>query len=226
MARILLEQGPSTAAALSDRLGLTPAAIRRHLDALVAAGSLVTRDARVGRGPRGRGRPAKVFALSDAGHATMGTGYDALAITALRYLDETGGAGAVASFARFRVADLESRYGQQLAAHSATSRPQALAEVLSADGYAATTEPLAAGGTGVQICQHHCPIQHVAEQFPEICDAETEAFSRLLGTHVQRLATIAHGDGVCTTHVPLPVPPAADSLSAPTQLPSERTHQI
>ena len=40
------------------------------------------------------------------------------------------------------------------------------------------------------------------EQFPELCEAETEVFARLLGTHVQRLATIAHGDGVCTTHVP------------------------
>ena len=28
--------------------------------------------------------------------------------------------------------------------------------------------------------------------------------SRLVGTHVQRLATIAHGDGVCTTHIPTP----------------------
>jgi len=33
-------------------------------------------------------------------------------------------------------------------------------------------------------------------------EAETEALSRLLGTHVQRLATIAHGDGVCTTFIP------------------------
>jgi len=31
-------------------------------------------------------------------------------------------------------------------------------------------------------------------------EAETEAFGRLLGTPVQRLATIAHGDGICTTH--------------------------
>ncbi|MEW2357294.1 NAD-dependent epimerase/dehydratase family protein, partial [Spirillospora sp. NPDC029432] len=31
--------------------------------------------------------------------------------------------------------------------------------------------------------------------------AGAEAFSRLLGTPVQRLATIAHGDGICTTHV-------------------------
>ncbi|MFD0856453.1 hypothetical protein ACFQ07_29715, partial [Actinomadura adrarensis] len=29
----------------------------------------------------------------------------------------------------------------------------------------------------------------------------TQAFSRLLGVPVQRLATIAHGDGICTTHV-------------------------
>ena len=37
--------------------------------------------------------------------------------------------------------------------------------------------------------------------YPQLCEAETEAFGRLLGTPVQRLATIARGDGVCTTHV-------------------------
>jgi hypothetical protein len=37
-----------------------------------------------------------------------------------------------------------------------------------------------------------------------MCEAETEAFARVLGTHVQRLATIADGDGVCTTFVPNP----------------------
>jgi predicted ArsR family transcriptional regulator len=55
---------------------------------------------------------------------------------------------------------------------------------------------------GEQICQHHCPVAHVAEEFPQLCEAETEVFAELLGSHVQRLATIAHGDGVCTTHLP------------------------
>ena len=55
---------------------------------------------------------------------------------------------------------------------------------------------------GEELCQHHCPIAHVASEFPQLCEAETEALSRLLGTHVQRLATIAHGDGVCTTFIP------------------------
>ena len=35
VARSILEHGPSTAVALAERLGLTPAAIRRHLDVLV-----------------------------------------------------------------------------------------------------------------------------------------------------------------------------------------------
>ena len=49
-------------------------------------------------------------------------------------------------------------------------------------------------------------MQHVAAEFPQFCEAETEAFSRLLGVHVQRLATLAHGDHVCTTFVPTPPP--------------------
>lgn len=45
-------------------------------------------------------------------------------------------------------------------------------------------------------------MSHVAHEFPQLCEAETEAISAVLGTHVQRLATIAHGDGVCTTCIP------------------------
>ncbi len=82
-------------------------------------------------------------------------------------------------------------------------RPQVLAEALSADGYAASVGSTPAG---TQMCQHHCPVAHVAEEFPQMCEAETEMFARLLGTHVQRLATIAHGDGVCTTHLPKTTP--------------------
>ncbi len=45
----------------------------------------------------------------------------------------------------------------------------------------------------------------MAAEFPQLCEAETQVISRLVGTHVQRLATIANGDGVCTTHIPAPV---------------------
>jgi len=217
VARLILELGPSTAATLGGRLGLTPAAIRRHLDNLIAEGLIETRTART-YGNRGRGRPAKLFVVTDAGRSAFEHAYDDLATSALRFLAETAGPQAVAEFARRQVADLERRYTPAVSRGELADRVQALAEALSADGYAASAGPAPAVGPaagtpgtprtpgapsvpGEQICQHHCPVAHVAAEFPQLCEAETEAFGRLLGTPVQRLATIAHGDGICTTHV-------------------------
>jgi predicted ArsR family transcriptional regulator len=204
VARLILELGPSTAATLGGRLDLTPAAIRRHLDTLIAEGLIETRTART-YGNRGRGRPAKVFVITDAGRSAFEHAYDDLATNALRFIAETAGPEAVAEFARRQVADLEGRYAPAMGrTESLAGRVQALAEALSADGYAASAAPAPAIGpqkTGEQLCQHHCPVAHVAAEFPQLCEAETEAFGRLLGAPVQRLATIAHGDGICTTHV-------------------------
>jgi len=187
---LLLELGPSTAATLGERTGLTIAGVRRHLDALVAEGTVTTRTPRLRQVKRGR--PARLYALTDAGHAAGPSGYDDLAAGALRFM----GTEAVEAFASQRGAELEARYAHVT---EADDRVAALSEALSADGYAATTGPQ---GTGVQLCQHHCPVQHVATEFPQLCDAETAAIGRLLDVHVQRLATIAHGDGVCTTFIP------------------------
>jgi predicted ArsR family transcriptional regulator len=204
IARLILENGPVTAAALSTRLGLTPAAVRRHLDNLLAGGLIEARTARR-MASRGRGRPAKLFAITDAGRSAFEHAYDDLATSALRFLAEVAGPEAVAEFARRQVAELERRYRAAMASAGA-DKVAALAEALSADGYAAsaTSAPALGAGGGEQLCQHHCPVAHVAAEFPQLCEAETEAFARLLGTPVQRLATIAHGDGICTTHVTAP----------------------
>jgi predicted ArsR family transcriptional regulator len=148
---------------------------------------------------RGRGRPAREYALTDAGHAAGPAAYDDLATDALTFLAEQGGDAAIEKFARRRAEELADRVGGRM--RSAGKKPAELADALTAEGYAATVHPVA---TGTQLCQHHCPVQAVAERFPQLCEAETAALSKLLDTHVQRLATIAHGDGVCTTHVPDP----------------------
>ena len=207
VARLILELGPATAATLGGRLGLTPAAIRRHLENLIADGMIEMRTAR-SYGNRGRGRPAKVFVVTDAGRSAFEHTYDDLATSALRFIEQGGGPEAVAEFARQQVSELERRYAAVLAEADATlpAKVQALAQALSADGYAAAAGPAPAIGpgkadNGSQICQHHCPVAHVAAEFPQLCEAETEAFGRLLDVPVRRLATIAHGDGICTTHV-------------------------
>ena len=204
VARSILENGPSTAAVLAARLGLTPPAVRRHLDALLADGLIEEREPRA-TAARGRGRPARLFAVTVAGRDSFDQGYDDLAAGALQFLEQHGGREAVSAFARQRISELESRYRPAVELAAPQDRAAALAAALSGDGYAATARPATSGPqAGEQLCQHHCPVAHVAEKFPELCEAETEAFARLLGTHVQRLATIAHGDGVCTTYVPRP----------------------
>jgi predicted ArsR family transcriptional regulator len=203
VARSILDHGPSTAAELALRLELTQAAVRRHLDTLVAEGVVEPREKRV-YGARGRGRPAKVFALTDCGRDAFDQAYDELAVAALRWIEQSAGGGeagraAVAAFARARLAAQAVAYREAVEAAEPESRAEALARALSADGYAATAR---SAPVGEQLCQHHCPVAHAAERYPQLCEAETEAFSQLLGTHVQRLATIAHGDGVCTTYIP------------------------
>ncbi|WP_105975092.1 helix-turn-helix transcriptional regulator [Streptomyces geranii] len=227
VARSILDHGPSTVAELAGRLGLTHAAVRRHLDALVADDVVQPREQRV-YGARTRGRPAKAFALTECGRDAFDQSYDQLAVDALRWIAEReGGDDAVLAFARARFAEQAEGYREAIEAAGPEKRAEALAKALSADGYAATAR---SAPVGEQLCQHHCPVVHVAEKFPQLCEAETEIFSRLLGTHVQRLATIAHGDGVCTTFIPKaspasapPAPQLAPQLSTTTHKASART---
>lgn len=199
VARTILENGPSTAADLARRLDLTPAAVRRHLDHLVAEGVAESRDQKV-YGARGRGRPAKVFVLTEAGRDSFDQQYDDLAVQAMRFLAETQGEEAVVAFARRRVEFVERDYASVMALDPGLTPAEALAKVFTQNGYAASVRDLPV--LGEQLCQQHCPVSHVAHEFPQLCEAETEAIASVLGTHVQRLATIAHGDGVCTTCIP------------------------
>lgn len=221
VARTLLLERNVTASAISHELGLTPAAVRRHLDALVSTGLASPIDT----APTGqRGRPARSYRLTEAGRERFPQAYQALAADAMQFLVDHVGAEAVTEFARARAGAIADRLSEVAAADAADpSRPvdnragagadpnhlvDLLARALDVDGYATSVRPV---GTGAQLCQHHCPVAHVAAAFPQLCEAETELFSQVLGRHVQRLATIANGDGVCTTYIPGPVP--AEGLS-------------
>lgn len=179
--------------------------MRRHLDALIETGEAQANAAAAWQ-QEGRGRPAKRYQLTAAGRAKLEHTYDDLASAAMRQLREIGGEDAIRTFARRRIdtilAEVEPVSGAASGDEVETAADR-IADALTGAGYATTTTRVGGPLRGVQICQHHCPVSHVAEQFPELCEAEQQAMSEVLGTHVQRLATIANGDCACTTHVPL-----------------------
>ncbi len=203
--QLLLESGPTTASSIGEHLGISAAGVRRHLDALIDAGDAKANAAAAWQ-QEGRGRPAKRYQLTAAGRAKLEHTYDDLASAAMRQLRELGGDDAIRTFARRRIdailAGVEPATGAD-AGDGVEAAADRIADALTIAGYATTTTQVGGPARGVQICQHHCPVSHVAEEFPELCEAEQEAMAEVLGTHVQRLATIVNGDCACTTHVPL-----------------------
>ena len=211
------EHGPLSAADLGTRLGLTPAAVRRHLDVLDEQG-LVDEAVTPVRAGRGRGRPARAYVLSDGGHAHLSGAYDELAVSALDFLARSAGPEAVRRFAVERADRLAAaaRPAIEAAGTDPGARVEALAAALTTQGYAASTRPVGDGTSraGMQLCQGHCPVQHAATRYPQFCETEARMFSDLLGVHVQRLASLAHGEHVCTTFVPTTAPTGTTGTTA------------
>ena len=215
----LLLEGPITAGEIGERLGISAAGVRRHLDALFDAGDAESNAAAAWQ-HHGRGRPAKRYRITAAGRAKLDHAYDDLAVAAMRQLRELGGDEAIRTFARRRIDTILGGVEAATAADASdvTSVADRVAAALTDAGYATTTTPVTGPISGVQICQHHCPVSHVAEEFPELCETERDAFAELLGTHVQRLATIVNGDCACTTHVPvIPEKQLTVRLTAPAE---------
>ena len=198
--RSVLVNGPSTAAALAERLAADarrrtppprPADRRGHPRGPRAPHHRRPRTRSAGQGvraDRGGSRPASTRPTTTSPSRRSASS------------PRPGARRPSAQFADRRAAKIEQRFHAVRRRPSPSSTPaEALAQVFTAEGYAAAVRD---SPVGEQLCQQHCPVSHVAHEFPELCEAETAAISRMLGRHVQRLATIAHGDGVCTTCIP------------------------
>lgn len=200
----VLEHGPISAAQLGELLGLTPAAVRRHLDSLTKEGLIEVK--LVSNAKSGAGRPARRYVVSKRGQTEIGDDYLQIATQALNEISGIRGEAGVVEFAQRRFALMEAKYQPLVdaAGEDVAARSKVLATALNADRFVATSNSLNSGTSmaAEQLCQGHCPIQELASSFPQFCDAETEVFSRLIGVDVRRLSTMASGGHVCTTHVP------------------------
>jgi predicted ArsR family transcriptional regulator len=196
---LIVSIGPIAAVDLAERLGLTPAGIRRHLTHLIDVGHITEHEI-PGHHERGRGRPARAYVATPDGQKALSSAYATVAVDALDFLRGSGG---LEAFIAEQARRLEGALGAEIdPTVSLSDRVDALSAALTDRGYSASVRPLP-GGLALQLCQGHCPVQTVAEAAPEWCEAETRALSRLLGVHVQRLSTLAGGAHVCTTNIPL-----------------------
>ena len=106
---LVVEKGPVTASTIARILGLTTAAVRRHLTILLSDSEIAEHEfTQVGR--RGRGRPARHYVATARAHEKLSDSYSDLAVKALGYLGQVGGGEAIDSFAAARSREIERRY--------------------------------------------------------------------------------------------------------------------
>jgi len=186
----LIAGGESTARELSERLDVTPVAVRQHLTALAAAG-LATAES-VGSGV---GRPASHWRATEAAQGSLVDGHAALSAEILRALQDEGLADRV----------LERRTEQQLERYGSMaesvadlgSKIQALANLRTEEGYMATT--FTADDGTLCLAENHCPLKCAVDSCLGLCTAELDLFRRYVGPDVQveRTEHIGSGDRRC-----------------------------
>ena len=206
-ARILREvqAGGTTAPELADVLGISAAAVRRHLGAMQADGLVESATVHDG----GTGRPADRWTLTRRGKRLFADRSAEFADQLLTHLEARFGRAAVAEFLKDRNASQADRYAEDLAAVAdPAERARLLAEALSDDGFAARVET-GDNGRSLKLLQSHCAIEDIAKEHPEICAHEAALFKRVLGSgehavKVSRRDTIAAGSSACVCHIELP----------------------
>ena len=197
----LKKDQPLTAKELGDRFGLTPNALRRHLQALQEAEVV-----RYQREVRGVGGPVYAYSLTASGESLFPNAYSEALVAALEALGEQAGPQAVVELFRRQWFGMVGDAGPTLAALPLAERAQLLAELRSSQGYMAEAVPLPGGEGGakrpgeddaVLVREHNCAIRAAAERFPEICAAERRLFEEILDADVERRSHILAGCNEC-----------------------------
>jgi predicted ArsR family transcriptional regulator len=211
-----------TATEVATEVGVHPNVARHHLDKLAAGGYIEVVARPIGdTAGRKAGRPSKHYvAVATEEDAQFPVHSDDLILALLgRAL-----ARLPHDEAEAMAEDVGATYGRALAAgltgdalaaghRSLRSAMQAVADALTAHGFAARAETSRPGGTGhadrLRIVNDHCPFGTVAIDNPVICAVDRGMVRGMLGVlypsfddlDVATEASRAHGDTICATAV-------------------------
>jgi len=190
----LKERGGMTADELSERLGISPVAVRRHLSNL-ERDHLVDHE----QVQRGMGRPSYIYRLTETADQIFPSNYDQLASHVLDTIQQLFGREAVDLVFEHRTHELAQSYRPLVNGRNLPARLEQLAQLREADGYMAVWETQEDGAYVLR--QYHCPILRVAEGCRAACAHELALFVELLDAEVVRQSHQVAGDTTCSYEV-------------------------
>ncbi len=172
--------------ALAAELGITPAAVRRHLDNLRADGLVEARPVK-----QATGRPYYEYHPTEAAEGTMPAHYADLMARMLRSVaakDEVVSSVAEALAERHR-AEVHVAPGAD-----ASERVEQVTESLKGEGILRHWHKDA---DGYRLVNDACPYLRAAEISKLPCESDRKAIELLLGLDVEQLTRIVDGSPIC-----------------------------
>jgi predicted ArsR family transcriptional regulator len=188
--RRLKRWGSATVAELARDLNLSGVSLRRHLD-ILERDHLVTAQVQ----PRGRGRPVKVYRLTEEADRFFPERYSEFAVDLLQGVREAFGEGALRRLLQHRTSKLIERIKARLTGKSLRERVELLTEAMTEMGFLASWQR--AGVGRFILTQAHCPLRRIAMVCPELCEQELRMHQAVLEACVTRECFIPQGEAVC-----------------------------
>lgn len=194
---LLKTRGPSTAQQLAQLLDISSMGVRRHLDAWLEKGLLLTED----RADK-VGRPARYWLLSDAGHARFPDRHSELTVQLIAQVRTLFGQAGLDKLIAAREQIAETSYQERMAgAKTLSKRLAKLVEARDAEGYMAQLEKQPDGS--FLLIENHCPICAAATACQGFCRSELDVFRRTLGpaSAVERVEHVLAGGRRCVYRI-------------------------
>ena len=167
--------GPRAIGDLGEEFEITAEAARQHLVRLREQGLVETSEER-----QPKGRPKKLWRLTEAGHARFPDKHGQLTVDLIRAVRATFGEAGLEKLIAAREADTLAAYEQALSGtKTLAEKVERLAAIRSSEGYMAEWSQEQDGG--VTLIENHCPICAAAATCQNFCRAELEIFSSVLG---------------------------------------------
>lgn len=181
---LMKRQGLECAHDMAEALGLTTMAVRLHLYELEKEGIVISRDE-----PRGRGRPVKIWSLTEEAARVFPDAHQGLAVELIKSVEGLFGADGLNKVIAQHGANQRATYGKKLdGAKSLGERLKRLAKARADEGYMAEVRR---DGADWLFIENHCPICSAAKTCTRLCANELAVFQDVLGKDV-RIAREEH----------------------------------
>jgi predicted ArsR family transcriptional regulator len=207
----LKAEGRMSVDGIACAVGVSKVGIRRHLD-LLSRDGLVSFETE----QRERGRPGRVYFLTDKAELLFPNSYKALALGVIQKVGVVFGPQAVSTVLRKQADEASKSLKADVHGLSFQKRVKRLSILVDERGYNVSVRRLRDGSYSWK--QRNCPLLAVANVYCQLCDDELRVYKDLLEAEVVRDCRIAAGAKSCDYRIFRPDQPtqgAGDDRPAP-----------